>query len=109
MLVTISGRVGRDVEFKDIPLKTPREDGTAAFEIAESSLAVTPTKDVTDWYRLKFQGDKLLKTAEFVQKGQVLSVTGELTMETWTDADNNPRSKPVVIVKQVQLSAKSAA
>jgi single-strand DNA-binding protein len=104
MLVTISGRVGRDSEFKDIPLK----DGSGSFEIAESSLAVTPSKDVTDWYGLKFQGDNLLRAAEFVQKGQVLSVTGELTIETWKDADNNDRSKPVVIVKQVQLPGKAA-
>jgi single-strand DNA-binding protein len=103
MLVTISGRVGRDAEFKDVPLK----DGSGSFEVAESSLAVTPSKDGTDWYGLKFQGDSLLKTAEYVQKGQVLSVTGELTIETWKDADNNNRSKPVVIVKQVQLPAKS--
>ena len=103
MLVTISGRVGRNAEFKDIPLK----DGSGSFEIAESSLAVTPTRDITDWYGLKFQGDSLLRTAEYVQKGQVLSLTGELTIETWLDDENNHRFKPVVLVKQLQLAAKS--
>jgi single-stranded DNA-binding protein len=102
--VTLSGRVGSNPEFKDIPLK----DGTGSFEIAEVSLAVSPSKDETDWYKLIVQGDGLLKAANYIQKGSVLSIVGDLTMESWTDSDGNHRYKPTVRVRQLQLPSKSA-
>jgi single-stranded DNA-binding protein len=102
--VTLSGRVGGNAEFKDIPLK----DGTGSFEIAEVSLAVSPSKDKTDWYRLTIQGDSLLKAANYIQRGSVLSVVGDLTMESWQDADDTFRYKPAVRVRQLQLPSKSA-
>jgi single-strand DNA-binding protein len=97
--VTLSGRIGGNVEFKDIPLK----DKTGSFEIAEASLAVNPSKDTTDWYKLTIQGDGLLKAANYIEKGSVLSVVGDLMMESWQDSDGNYRYKPTVRVRQLQL------
>lgn len=43
------------------------------------------------------------KGAQYIVKGAVVSV-----VETWTDENNELKSQPFVLVKQVQLPAKAA-
>jgi single-strand DNA-binding protein len=104
MLVTLSGRTGRAVETNDVE----RHDGSGSFQITETSLAVNVTKDTADWYKLRFTGDSLVTAASYIAKGVILSVTGTLTFEHWTDEDGVLRSKPVVAVSEVQLPTKVA-
>jgi single-stranded DNA-binding protein len=104
MQVTVSGHTGCVVQTNDVP----RHDGSGSFQIAETSLAVKVTKDATDWHKLKFVGDSLVNAASYIAKGVILSVTGTLTFEHWTDEDGVLRSKSVVTVSEVQLPAKVA-
>jgi single-stranded DNA-binding protein len=102
MLVTLSGNTGRAAEIKFIP----RKDGNGHVSIAETSLAVKVSTEDTDWFKLKFIGDTLVKAAEYIGKGVVLSVVGELSFETWDDEDGEPCSRPVVNVSEIQLPPK---
>lgn len=104
MQLTLSGRTGRVVETNHVE----RHDGTGSFQIAETSLAVTAAKDVSDWYKLKFVGDALVTAANYIPKGALVSVVGTLTFEHWDDDDGNLRSKPVVAVSEVQLPTRVA-
>jgi single-stranded DNA-binding protein len=102
MLVTLSGNTGRAAEIKYIP----RKDGSGNFAIAETNLAVKVTNEDTDWFKLKFLGDTLVKAAKYIGKGVVLSVVGELSFETWDDEEGKPCSRTVVNVSEIQLPPK---
>ncbi len=103
MLVTISGRTGRAAETKFIP----RKDGSGNFPVAETDLAVRVTSEDSDWYKIKFIGDTLVKAAEYIGKGVVLSVIGEFSFETWTNDSGEACSRPVINVTEFQLPSKS--
>jgi single-stranded DNA-binding protein len=105
MQVTLSGRTGRVVETNNVE----RHDGSGSFQIAETSLAVNVTQDTSDWYKLKFVGDSLVKAANYIGKGAPVSVTGTLTFEHWTDDNSELQSRAVVAVSEVQLPAKATA
>jgi single-stranded DNA-binding protein len=102
MLVTISGRTGRATETKFVP----RKDGSGNYPIAETTLAVKVTSEDSDWYKLKFIGDTLVKAAEYIAKGVVLSVVGEFLFETWTNDSGEACSRPVINVSEIQLPPK---
>ena len=104
MLVTLSGNTGRDVEIKSIPLR----DETGSFQLAEIPLAVKVAEDVTDWYKLKFVGDNLVKIASYVTKGMSLCIVGELTFESWTNSKEELCHCAVINVSEIQLPPKSA-
>ena len=103
MQVTISGYTGRPTSTADVP----RKDGTGYFPISDTSVAVRVTEDNTDWYQLKFIGDALVKAASFLSKGSLISVTGDLTFESWNDDDGELRAKAVVTISEIQLPSKS--
>jgi single-stranded DNA-binding protein len=103
MQITISGRTGRDVKTTDIP----RQDGSGYFQVSDTALAVKVAEDTTDWYQLKFKGDALINAAGYIPKGSLVSVTGDLAFEHWTDIDGNLKAKPVVNIYEVQLPPKS--
>jgi single-stranded DNA-binding protein len=104
MQVTLSGYTGKDTETNFIPLR----NGNGNVMIAETSLAVKVTAEETDWYKLKFVGDRLTKVTEYLAKGTLLSIVGDLTFENWNDKEGNPQSRPVINVKELQLPPKAA-
>jgi single-stranded DNA-binding protein len=99
MKVTLSGRTGKETISKLIPLK----DGSGDIQITEASLAVKVSSERTDWYKLKFLGDRLNELASYLNKGMLLSLVGDLTFETWIDDDGIRKSKGIVTVKDIQL------
>ena len=105
MFVTLSGYTGRATSTADVP----RKDGTGYFQISDTALAIKVTDDATDWYQLKFVGDALVKAASFLTKGCLISVTGDLTFESWNNEDGELRAKPVVTISEIQLPQKSQA
>jgi single-stranded DNA-binding protein len=102
MLVTLSGNTGRAAEIKFIP----RKDGNGSVAIGETSLAVKVSTEDTDWYKIKFIGDLLVKAAEYITKGAAISVVGELTFETWDNEQGESCARPVVNVSEIQLPSK---
>ena len=102
MFVTLSGHTGRATSTADIL----RKDGTGYFQISDTSLAIKVTEDATDWYQLKFVGDALVKAASFLTTGSLISITGDLTFESWNDEDGELRAKPIVTISEIQLPSK---
>jgi single-stranded DNA-binding protein len=103
MQVTLSGYTGRNIETKHLPLR----DGNGHVLLAETTLAVKVGKDSTDWFKLKFLGDRLKVATEYITKGSLVSIIGNLTFEHWNGEDGSPRSTAVITVQDVQIPARS--
>jgi single-stranded DNA-binding protein len=105
MLVTISGYTGRDIKFTQVPT----DNGNGTCTVTDTAVAVKVAADTTDWYLVKFADDALVNASKYIAKDSLISVTGELIFEDWTDEQHGRRSKPVVTVSDLQLPAKSRA
>lgn len=93
--VNIVGRTGRDPEVKYF------ESGTNK---TSCSLAVRRTADQTDWFDLEAWGRTGEVMGNYVRKGGLIGVNGQLKFEEWTDRNTNElRSKPVILVGELEL------
>jgi single-strand DNA-binding protein len=96
--IVIIGRLGQDPEIRQV-------NGTALCEI---SLAVNrPTKGpdgnyVTDWIRCQFWDKRAETLSTYVKKGQMISVTGSLRIDTW-EKDGQKQSRAYVHVEGFQM------
>jgi single-stranded DNA-binding protein len=105
MQAVISGNVGKNVEVKNILLP----DGSGFFELAEISLSVKTNPDFDDCFKLRFT-DKLIQIAQqYILKGMLLSVVGQLEFEYWIERETQEhKSCPVIIVSEIQLPPRFA-
>lgn len=101
--VTLSGRAGRDPEFKEF---------NSGKTLAELSMAVQrPFKNTdgnydTDWFQVKIWGKAAEVARDFLKKGQIFAVTGKLEVEKWTDNNGNNREKVVIVAERLCLGQK---
>lgn len=94
-IVNIAGRTGKDTEVRYF------ESGACK---AQTSLAVRRTKEQTDWFNLEFWEKTAEVAGNYVTKGGLIAVSGQLKFEEWTDRSSGElRSKPVVNVQQLDL------
>jgi len=94
---TFTGRAGRDPEVRYF------ESGKM---IAEFSIAVDGWKrdEKPLWINLKIWGKIADVAANYVRKGSMIAVSGQLENETWTDkGSGEERSKIVLNVKDLTL------
>ncbi len=98
MQVILSGSIGRAVSTTNTLLS----DGSAT-PISEAPLGVGVAEKVNDWYLLRFTDPALVKAAQSIDKGATIGVVGDLTFEDWVDENQVRRTKPVVIVSDLQL------
>lgn len=104
MIVFISGNIGRDnAAIKDVPLK----NGTGSFQVGEASVAVKVSQDVSDWFGLKFRGDRLLKASQYVAARSAFSGTGRLSFDHWETPTQEQKTRPVINLTEVQLAPKA--
>jgi single-stranded DNA-binding protein len=99
MQVTISGYVGRDLKTTQVP----SSDGNGTCTVNEVPVRVKVATDAVDWYLLRFTGDALVGASKHITKNSLTSVVGELSFEDWTDEQHGRRSKPVIMVTDLQL------
>jgi single-strand DNA-binding protein len=93
--ITVSGRVGRDPEHKQV--------GAKGTDLAKTSLAVSPDfkdDDYTDWYTLNFWGGRGA-IARHISKGDKLVVTGSLQIRTYEKKDGGTGVDPTIDVNDV--------
>ena len=76
--VTVVGRVGKDPDIRYF------ESGTT---LATFSLAVNrPTsQQQTDWFDIKLWGRQAEVAGEYVRKGSLLGIVGQLDWDSWND------------------------
>ena len=95
--VTIIGRAGRDPELRYF------ESGTS---LATFSLAVNrPTKNKeTDWFDIKIWGRSAEIAGEYVRKGSLVGVIGEVDFDSWNDKTTGElQIKPVIAANDLRL------
>jgi single-strand DNA-binding protein len=92
--VSIAGRVGRDPEVRYF------ESGTNK---TSCSLAVRRTSQ-TDWFDLEAWGKTGEVMGNYVRKGGLIGILGQIKFEEWTDKSTGElRSKPVILVGELEL------
>lgn len=93
--INIVGRTGKDVEMKYF------ESGNNK---ALTSLAVRRTKDQTDWFNIELWGKTAEVAGNYVRKGGLIGIEGQIKIEEWTDKNSGEtRSKLLVNGTQLEL------
>lgn len=95
--VVLVGRVGRDPEIRYF------ESGTS---MATFSLAINrPSKDQqTDWWDIKLWGRQAEIAGEYVRKGSLIGIEGQLDFDSWNDKSSGElQVKPVVAASNLRL------
>ena len=97
-IVTLVGRVGRDPEVRYF------ESGNV---LAKCGLAVnrrTRNSDQPDWFNIEIWGKTAEIAANYVRKGSLIGVTGQLKLDSWQDRSTGAmRTSPVIRVTQLDL------
>ena len=100
--VTLVGRLGQDPETKDV-------NGTT---VANFSLATSETwkdkdsgdkKERTEWHRLVAWGRQAEIVGEYLTKGSLIYVEGQLQTRKWTDKDDNERYTTEIRVGMMKM------
>lgn len=100
--VVLIGRVGNDVR-EDIK---HFDSGSVK---AEVRLAVNRTRkdemgnSITDWFNCQFWGRQAETLGEFVQKGDLISISGSLRVDQWESPTGEKRSKVFVSGENFQM------
>jgi single-strand DNA-binding protein len=99
--IVVVGRVGQDPELRYF------ESGSC---IANFSIAVNrPTKNKeTDWFNIKIWGRQAEIAGEYVKKGSLLAIEGELDFEIWTDKNNQQQTKSIISAKNMRMLGSKA-
>ena len=95
--VNLVGRIGQDPEVKYFP---------SGSVLAKVNLAVNRrSKDeAADWFPLEFWGKQAEVVANYVRKGSLIGIEGELKLDEWNDKSTGMlRSKPVIHVNRLEL------
>jgi single-strand DNA-binding protein len=84
--VVIVGRLGQDPEIKHF------ESGSvkARFSIAVDRSFSRENK-ITDWFNIEVWGRKAEFVGEWIRKGALVSVTGQVDVNQYSDQAGNPR------------------
>lgn len=79
--ITIAGQLGRDAEVRYLPDGKP----VVNFSVADSQ---GRDKDPI-WWRCTLWGDRGPKLAEYLTKGQAVTISGVVTEKSYTDKDGD--------------------
>lgn len=97
-IVHLVGRAGADPDVRYF------ESGSVLCELTLAVDRRTSRDDKPDWFNLKIWGKTAEVAANYVRKGKLLGIQGELVIETWQDSrTGSERSKPVIRVTRLDL------
>ena len=93
---TFVGRAGRDAEIRYL------ENGKS---VANFSLAVKRRKKDSDpiWIKIEVWGKIAQIAADYVKKGSMVGVTGEVDLDSWTDKAGASRSQLKLTANDLRL------
>ena len=96
--VVIVGRLGQDPEIKYF------ESGSvkARFSVAVDRSFSRENK-VTDWFNVEVWGKQAEFVAEWVKKGTLVSIAGQLEVNRYTDQAGNPKEWPQIKASDVRF------
>ncbi|MEF3169544.1 MAG: single-stranded DNA-binding protein [Deltaproteobacteria bacterium] len=99
--VLLIGRLGADPEIR----YTQSGTGVATFRIAtnRSIKRNDQWEEVTDWHRI-VAWDRLAETvSQYLKKGSLVFIEGELRTRAWEDKDGNKRYTTEVFARNMQM------
>lgn len=94
-VITVAGTLGKDAEVKYLP----NGDAIANFSVADSQGRDKPTI----WWNCGLYGKRAESLAQYLTKGQAVTVTGTVSEREWTDKEGNKRKSMDVRVSDVAL------
>ncbi len=93
--ITVAGQLGKDAELRHMP----NGDPVASFSIADSQGKDKPTI----WWRASLFGKRAESLAQYLTKGQSVTVSGHVTEREYTDKDGQSRKAVEIRVNDVAL------
>lgn len=93
--ITVAGQLGKDAEQRYLP------DGTAvlSFSVADSQGRDKPVI----WWNCQMFGKRGESLAQYMLKGQAVTVSGNVTLREYTANDGTPRKSQDIRVNDVAL------
>ena len=96
--VCLVGRVGGEPNVRYF------ESGSVVCNLTLAVNRPTRNSDEPDWFSLEIWGKPAQVAADYVKKGSLIGISGNLKMEYWNDRNTGvQRSKPVVRVNRLDL------
>jgi single-strand DNA-binding protein len=95
--ITIVGRLAADIEVKTTPKGEPIGNFTVASDVGFGE------KKTTNWFRCTLYGKRVDSVAQFLNKGQQVTIFGQLTLRKWTDKNGVEQLSPDVWVDDFAL------
>jgi single-strand DNA-binding protein len=93
--ITIAGQLGKDAEVKFMTSGDP----VASFSVADSQGRDKPTI----WWSCSLFGKRAESLAQYLTKGQAVTVSGTVTEREWTDKEGIKRKQHDIRVNDVAL------
>lgn len=93
--ISIAGQLGKDAEQRFLP----NGDAVASFSVADSQGKDKPTI----WWNCSLFGKRAESLAQYLTKGQAVTVAGNVTQREYTDKDGNKRTAMDVRVNDIAL------
>lgn len=93
--ITIAGQIGRDAETRYLP----NGDPVCSFSVADSQGKDKPTI----WWRCSLFGKRAESLAQYLTKGQAVTVSGTVTEREYTDKDGTQKKAMEIRVQDVAL------
>ncbi len=93
--ITIAGNLGRDAELRH----TSNGDAVLQFSVADNQ----GRDKQTIWWRCSLWGKRAEALAQYLTKGQQVTVAGTVSEREWTDREGNPRKSMEVRVNEIAL------
>lgn len=93
--ITIAGGLGRDAEIKYLN----NGDPICSFSVADSQGRDKPTI----WWNCSLFGKRAEALAQYLTKGQSVTVVGSVTEREWQDKEGNKRKSMDVRVSEISL------
>lgn len=93
--ITVAGQLGKDAELRFLP----NGDPVAGFSVADSQGKDKPTI----WWNCQLFGKRAESLAQYLTKGQAVTVSGSITERTYTDKTGAERKTQDIRVNDVAL------
>ena len=97
-VVFLVGRLGQDPEIKYF------ESGSvkARFSVAVDR-NLSKENRITDWFNVETWGRNAEIVGEWIKKGQLVSISGQMEIQRWTDQGGNPREYPMIRANEIRM------
>ena len=101
--ITITGRCANAPELRSVKVGKTKDDGY----VAEVNIAVNKDKDTVFFFPVVAWGSTAKALAEYVEKGDKITVSGYLAYKSWENDEGEKRSRTYINAQSVEFMTKS--